>query len=85
MEPQKINSLYWKALPTPVKPILLHAVFKAGARVPTKVDPNYETTNLGCVSFNGNNTPYFINKVKIKSFVLGYCKLYEYKRRCISL
>ena len=34
--------------------------FRAGARVPTKVDPNYETTNLGCVSFNGNNTPYFI-------------------------
>ena len=25
--------------------------FKAGARVPTKVDPNYETTNLGCVFF----------------------------------
>ena len=60
MEPQKINSLCWKALPTPVKPYTFACGFRAGARVPTKVDPNYETTNLGCVSFNGNNTPYFI-------------------------
>lgn len=50
--------------------------FKAGARVPTKVDPNYETTNLGCVSFNGNNTPYFIKQSQDKVAVLGYCKNY---------
>lgn len=50
--------------------------FRAGARVPTKVDPNYETTNLGCVSFNGNNTPYFIKQSQDKVAVLGYCKNY---------
>ena len=53
----------------------MHAVLEQ-ERVPTKVDPNYETTNLGCVSFNGNNTPYFIKQSQDKVAVLGYCKNY---------
>lgn len=50
--------------------------FKAGAQVPTRVDPNYATTNLGCVSFNGNNTPYFIKQSNNTIAVLGYCTNY---------
>ena len=49
--------------------------FKAGARVPTRVDPNYATTNLGCVSFKGS-IPYFIKQSKDTVGVLGYCSDY---------
>ena len=49
---------------------------KAGARVPTRVDSNYATTNLGCVSFNNSNIPYFIKQSEDKVAVLGYCADY---------
>lgn len=49
---------------------------KAGACVPTRVDSNYATTNLGCVSFNSNNIPYFIKQSEDKVAVLGYCTDY---------
>lgn len=49
--------------------------FKAGARVPTKVDPNYKTTNLGCVCFK-DSVPYFVKQSENTVSVLGYCTDY---------
>ncbi|MDO4276675.1 MAG: hypothetical protein Q4D16_23685 [Eubacteriales bacterium] len=50
--------------------------FKFGAKVPTKVDPNYSTSNLGCISFNNENVPYFVKQDNTSIAVLGHCANY---------
>lgn len=42
-----------------------------GALVPTKVDPEHATTNLGCMSFK-NGVPYFVKQSNDQVAVLGY-------------
>lgn len=49
--------------------------FKAGAKVPTDIDPNNGTTNLGCISFN-DKIPYFVKQSDNMIGVLGYCSDY---------
>lgn len=46
-----------------------------GALIPTKVDPDYSTTNLGCMSFK-NGTPYFVKQSNNAVAVLGYSPSY---------